>query len=140
MVHSVRFTAVLDTNVIYPVIIRDLLLWFAHYDLYTPKWSAHIFDEWKQVMMRKGVSEEEASRRVHAPNLAFPDAFVLNYEEIIPNLTLPDPNDRHVLAAAIKANANLIVSNNIKDFPEEYLNAFGLTIKTADDFLTDIIG
>jgi hypothetical protein len=47
MIHSVRFTAVLDTNVIYPVIIRDLLFWFAYYDMYTPKWSNHIFDEWK---------------------------------------------------------------------------------------------
>ncbi len=73
-----------------------------------------------------------------APNHAFPDAFVLNYEEIIPNLNLPDPNDCHVLAVAIKANANLIVSNN-KDFPEEYLHTFGLRIETADDFLTDII-
>ncbi len=59
MIHSVRFTAILDTNVIYPVIIRDLLLWFAYYDLYTPKWSNHIFDEWKDVMHRKGVSPDE---------------------------------------------------------------------------------
>ena len=56
MIHSVRFTAVLDTNVIFPVVIRDLLFWFAHYELYTPKWSNHIFDEWKSVMMRKGIS------------------------------------------------------------------------------------
>ncbi len=59
MIHSVQFIAVLDTNVIYPVIIRDMLLWFAHYDLYTPKWSKHIFDEWFEVMLRKGVSEDE---------------------------------------------------------------------------------
>ena len=52
MIHSVRFTVVLDTNVIYPVIIRDLLFWFAHYDLYTPKWSKHIFDEWYDVMLK----------------------------------------------------------------------------------------
>ncbi|HLS94126.1 MAG TPA: PIN domain-containing protein [Sphingobacterium sp.] len=139
MIHSVRFTAVQDTNVIYPVVIRDLLLWFAHYDLYTPKWSANIFDEWKAVMVRKGISKEEAEKRASAPNKAFPDAFVLNYEGIIPNLTLPDLNDRHVLAAAIKSNANVIVTNNIKDFPKDYLNSFGLGIKTADDFLTDII-
>ncbi len=50
IIHSVRFTAVLDTNVIYPVIIRYLLFWFAYYELYTPKWSEHIFDEWKRVM------------------------------------------------------------------------------------------
>jgi hypothetical protein len=80
MIHSVRFTALLDTNVVYPVIIRDLLLWFAHYDLYTPKWSAHIFDEWKRVMKEKGVSEEEANKRVEKANTAFPDALVLNYE------------------------------------------------------------
>ena len=52
---------------------------------------------------------------------------------------MPDVDDRHVLAAAIKANANLIVTNNIKDFPEEYLQSFSLNAKTADDFLTDII-
>lgn len=45
MIHSVTFTVVLDTNVIYPIIIRDLLFWFAHHDLYTPKWSKHIFDD-----------------------------------------------------------------------------------------------
>ena len=63
MIHSVRFTAVLDTNVIYPVIIRDLLFWFAYYDLYTPKWSNHIFDEWQDVMQRKGVSPEESEKK-----------------------------------------------------------------------------
>jgi hypothetical protein len=52
MIPSVRFQAVLDTNVIYPLISRDLLFWFAQYDLYTPKWSKHIFDEWEEVMIR----------------------------------------------------------------------------------------
>lgn len=76
MIHSVRFTAVLDANVIYPVIIRDLLFWFAHYEMYTPKWSNHIFDEWKEVMRRKGVSLEESEKRVQKANIAFPDALV----------------------------------------------------------------
>lgn len=58
---------------------------------------------------------------------------------MIDGLELPDPKDRHVLAAAIKTNANVIVTNNIKDFPKEYLASFGLTAKTADDFLTYII-
>ena len=139
MIHSVRFTAVLDTNVIYPVIIRDLLFWFAYYDLYTPKWSNHIFDEWIEVMLRKGVSTEEAKKRVNKANLAFPDAIVKNYEGLIEHLKLPDQKDRHVLAAAIKTNAHIIVSNNIKDFPEDVLENYGLKIKKADDFLTDII-
>ena len=57
MIHSIKFTCVLDTNVIYPIEVRDLLFWFAYYELYTPKWSVHIFDEWKAVMKRKGLPE-----------------------------------------------------------------------------------
>lgn len=139
MIHSVRFICVLDTNVIYPIEIRDLLFWFAYYDLYTPKWSAHIFDEWHDVMLRKGISIDEANRRIQKANDAFPDALVTNYNRLISGLTLPDPNDCHVLAAAIKTNANVIVTNNIKDFPKDYLSSYGLSAKTADDFLTDII-
>lgn len=139
MIHSVRFTCVLDTNVIYPLWIRDLLLWFAHHDLFTPKWSNHIFDEWLDVMIRKGISKIEASARVDIVNTAFPDALVENYEPLIETLTLPDSKDKHVLAAAIKTNANLIVTNNLKDFPKDYISSFGLKAKNADDFLTDII-
>ena len=139
MIHSVKFKAVLDTNVIFSIVIRDLLFWFAYYELYTPKWSATIFEEWKEVMIRKGVSLEEANKRTQRANLAFPDASVTNYEKLIDSLELPDVKDRHVLAAAIKSNANVIVTNNLKDFPEEYLNSFGVKAKSADDFLTDII-
>lgn len=59
MIHSSQFTCVLDTNVIFPIEIRDLLFWFAFYELFTPKWSDHIFDEWEDVMRRKGVVEVE---------------------------------------------------------------------------------
>ncbi len=139
MIYSVKFTDVLDTNVIYPITIRDLLFWFAYYDLYIPKWSKHIFEEWKCLLLRKGVDKTEADKRIQKANSAFPDALVRNYESLIPNLILPDEKDRHVLAAAIKTNANLIVTNNLKDFPDNYLRQFGLTTKTPDDFLTDII-
>lgn len=64
---------------------------------------------------------------------------VHNYEGLLSTLDLPDPDDCHVLAAAIKTNAHVIVTNNLKDFPEEYLETFGLKVKGADDFLTDII-
>jgi len=139
MIHSIRFTCVLDTNVIIPIEVRDLLFWFAHDDLYTPKWSKHIFDEWEEVMRRKNVSESEIRKRIGWANQAFPDAMVENYEALIEGLTLPDEKDRHVLAAAIKTNANMIVTNNLKDFPEEYLGTFGLSAKNADDFLTETI-
>jgi predicted nucleic acid-binding protein len=139
MIHSVKFTCVLDTNVIHPIIIRDLLFWFAYFDLFTPKWSKHIFDEWKRLLQNKGETDVEIIKRIGKAQRAFPDALVDNYEPLIPGLTLPDENDCHVLAAAIKTNANVIVTNNLKDFPKEYLNSFGLTPKSADDFITDTI-
>lgn len=139
MIHSLRFTCVLDTNVIYPITIRDLLFWFARFDLFTMKWSQHIFDEWADVMERKGVNKEEVDKRIAKAIKAFPNAFVENYEPLIESLVLPDKEDRHVLAAAIKTNANVIVTSNLKDFPNDYLSTFGLTAKSADDFITDTI-
>jgi predicted nucleic acid-binding protein len=139
MIHSVKFTCVLDTNVIFPIEIRDLLFWFAHFELYTPKWSQQIFDEWIEVMKRKGISDDEIQKRTSRANAAFPDALFSNYEALIESVDLPDEKDRHVLAAAIKTNANLIVTNNLKDFPQEILEAYSLSAKSADDFLTDII-
>jgi hypothetical protein len=115
------------------------LLWFAYHDLYTPKWSKHIFDEWFDAMIRKGVSEEEALRRTSIVNAAFPDALVKSYEPLIKSLSLPDIKDRHVLAEAIKANANMIVTNNLKHFPKDVFSGFGLSARYADDFFTFII-
>lgn len=94
---------------------------------------------WGDVMRRKDVSEKDIKKRMDWANLAFPDAMVKNYDVLIDVLDLPDPKDRHVLAAAIKINANIIVTNNLKDFPEEYLASFGLLAKSADDFLTETI-
>jgi predicted nucleic acid-binding protein len=139
MMHSIRFTAVLDTNVIYPLEIRDLLLWFAYEGLYTPKWSQHIFNEWRNVMKEKNVAEDEIEKSIENVLEAFPDAKVQNYECLVDNLDLPDIDDCHVLAAAIKTNANLIVTNNLKDFPVEYICAYGLCAKLPDEFLPDLI-
>ena len=139
MIPSVRLQAVLDTNVIYPLISRDLLFWFAHYDLYIPKWSKHIFDEWEEVMVRKGLNQGDAAKRIATVNLAFPGALVKNYEFLIPTLNLPDQKDRHVLAAAIKSNSNYIVTNNLKDFPKKIVDTFEIEVIAADDFLVDII-
>ena len=139
MIHSVRFTYVLDTNVLYPIVVRDIIFWFAHYDLFTIKWSQHIFDEWEDVMKRKGVSNKEINIRLTRASNAFPDAKVQNYESLIEGLTLKDIKDRHVLAAAIKTNANVIVTNNLKHFPADYLATFSLNTKSPDDFLVDVI-
>ena len=139
MIHSVKFTCVLDTNVLFPIYVRDLLFWLSYFDMFTPKWSKHIFDEWEALMKKKGINEKEILKSLSEAQGVFPDALVENYESLIQGLDLPDPKDRHVLAAAIKTNANVIVTNNLKDFPEKYLATFGLTAKNADDFITDII-
>lgn len=118
---------------------RDLLFWLAFNVMYVPKWSKHIFDEWKDVMRRKGISQAEASKRANRANLAFPNATVTNYSDLIKNLNLPDPKDLHVLAAAIKVKAEIIVTNNVKDFPDSYMKSFGIEIKTADNFLSYMI-
>lgn len=76
-------------------------------------------------MGRHGVDQDEIDKRVDIANQAFPVALVRNYEPLIETLELPDEKDRHVLAAAIKTNANVIVTNNLKDFPDEYLSTFG---------------
>lgn len=139
MIHSTRFTCVLDTCVMYPVDIRDLLLWFAFFELYRPKWSQTIFDELREAMTKKGMPDDVAKKQIERINKAFPDAMVNNYEELIKTLSLPDPKDCHVLAAAIKSDATLIVTNNLKHFDNDYLSKVGLCAKSADDFITDTI-
>ena len=139
MVHSARFTCVLDTCVIYPIDVRDVLLWFAHFELYRPKWSQTIFDELRKVMIEKGMPDQQATKQIERINAAFPDAMVNNYEELIRTLSLPDQKDCHVLAAAIKSDANLIVTNNLRHFDNDYLARFGLCAKNADNFITDTI-
>ncbi len=141
MIHSIRFKAILDTNVLYPIVIRDILFWLAHYDLYRPAWSNHIFEEWDKVIRVKNpnFSDVEVNKGLKIADEAFPFARVENYENLIDGLTLKDTNDRHVLAAAIKINANVIVTQNLKDFPVNYLAKFNIDSKIPDDFICDII-
>ena len=72
-------------------------------------------------------------------NAAVADCLVQGYEPLIDGLKLPDPDDRHVLAAAIRASAQVIVTNNVKDFPAEDLQAFDIEVKSPDDFVVDQI-
>lgn len=139
MIFSSRFICVLDANVLYPVEVRDLLLWLAYRNIYTVAWSEDILQEWQEVMRRKGIDEDRIKQRLAALHRGFPKASIENYKLLIPHFNLPDKNDNHVLAAAVKANANLIVTQNLKDFPDKYLLQFGLKAKTADDFVTALI-
>lgn len=90
-------------------------------------------------MIRKGIEKDIALQRINKVNEAFPEALVRDYEQLMVNLELPDKKDIHVLAAAIKTNASLIITNNHKHFPSHYLDQFGIETKGPDDFFTDLI-
>lgn len=140
MAGSARYTAVLDANVLYPALLRDVLLSLAHADLYSAKWSAHIRDEWTRALLKaRPAMREQIQASVAAMEEAIPDCLVTGYEHLIEGLNLPDPDDRHVLAAAITGHADAIITWNHRDFPESVLSAFGIELQTPDEFVLNQI-
>jgi predicted nucleic acid-binding protein len=135
------FVAILDANVLYPAPVRDILLNIAAMGLYQPKWSAEIQEEWLRNVLknRPDLKQDSLNKTVAAMNAAFPDADVINYEDLLAGLNLPDEGDRHVLAAAIRGNANVIVTENRKDFPPDYMKTFDIDVLSADDFVSQLI-
>ena len=128
---------VLDACVLYPAPIRDLLLHMANEELYRPKWSDQIQEEWVRNLLinRPDLSFRQLQQTTQAMNRAFPDATVREYEVLISTLELPDADDRHVLAAAIHGQASLIVTANLKDFPPLYLRSLGIAAQHPDAFI-----
>lgn len=136
MAGSASYTAVLDACVLYPTLVRDVLLSLAHADLYSAKWTAHIRDEWVRSKLRDYPERErQILSAAEAMEIAISDCLVTGYEHLIDGLRLPDPDDRHVLAAAIAGHADAIVTLNEKDFPKDVLDAFGVEIQTPDEFV-----
>lgn len=136
MAGSARYTAVLDANVLYGRLLRDVLLSLANAHLYSAKWSAHIRDEWmRNLIANKPGYEASVRSAAAAMESAIPDCLVTGYEHLIDGLTLPDAGDRHVLAAAITGHADCIVTLNEKHFPTDVLNSFGIERQTPDEFV-----
>jgi predicted nucleic acid-binding protein len=119
-----------------PMPVADTLLRLAEHDppLFGPLWSRDILSEVKRTILKFGYTEVQASRRIDAMDEAFPEALVTGYETLIDAMQ-NDPKDRHVLAVAVRAGADCIVSDNIRHFPKEALQPFGLECLTAQDFL-----
>lgn len=141
MIHSAKIVAILDACVLYPAPIRDLLLHLADVDLYIPKWTDKIHEEWTRNLLlnRSDISSKQLQRTVNAMQDAFPDANVFNYDSLTQSIELPDPNDAHVVAAAIRCEANVIVTANMKDFPNDYLNRFDMEAQLPDVFISRLI-
>lgn len=140
MAVSGRYTAILDACVLYSRLQRDVLLSLAHADLYTARWTTEIEREWTEALIenRPDVADkiEHAIEQMRA---AIPDCLVVEYEAFIPTLELPDPNDRHVLAAAIRGHADAIVTSNTKDFPVAVLSRFDIELQSPDQFVRNQI-
>ncbi|WP_128254075.1 RSP_2648 family PIN domain-containing protein [Falsirhodobacter deserti] len=129
--------AVLDTCVIFPPILRDILLGVAAQGLYQPLWSARILEEWARAARRHG-SEDEARAVAAAMNAQFADAMVPARSGLEGRLHLPDPNDIHVLATAITGSADIIITMNAADFPQHLLRAEGVERREPDGLLWEI--
>ncbi len=131
-----RFSVIYDACVLYPAPLRDFLIRLALSGLFAARWSDDIQNEWaRNLLEARPELAEQVTRTVELMNQAVPECRVTGYERLISGLELPDANDRHVLAAAILAGAQLIVTFNLRDFPNGYLETFGIEAVHPDDFI-----
>jgi predicted nucleic acid-binding protein len=135
------FCAFLDASVIYPASLRDLLMRLTLADLFQARWSNQIHEEWIRAVLRDraDITADRLQRVREAMDRHAGDAIVTGYESLIPSLILPDPDDRHVLAAAIVAGADVIVTFNLRDFPAEALDRYEIEAQHPDEFLRHVI-
>jgi predicted nucleic acid-binding protein len=137
MSEQVTITAVLDANVLYPAPLRNYLLHLASLKVYYPLWTDLIQEEWIRSLLksRPDMNRISLEARRQLMDKIFNQSRVTDYEPIIETLSIPDPNDRHVLAAAIKAKADVIVTANLKDFPDKVLARYKIRAEHPDDFV-----
>lgn len=135
------FTAIYDACVLYPAPIRDVLMHLALTDLFRARWTNAIHEEWIGAVLedRPDLKREQLERTRDLMNSHARDPLITNFEDLIPSLTLPDPDDRHVLAAAIRGRADVIVTYNLKDFPEDSLARYGIEAQHPDSFLSHVL-
>jgi hypothetical protein len=134
------FTALLDACVLYPQPLRDLLMSLAVADLYRARWTARIQEEWRgSVLETKPMLAQALTRRQERMEWLFPDAIIADYQALVARLNLPDPGDRHVLAAAILGRADVIVTRNLKDFPAATLEPYGIEPQHPDQFIDHVL-
>ena len=130
-------TAFLDASVLYPAPLRDFLMYLALTDVFRARWSERVHDEWTEALLRNrpDLPPAHLERTRELMNFHVHDAIVEDYEHLMDGLVLPDPDDRHVLAAAIKSRSNLIVTHNLKDFPSSVLSSFDIEAVHPDAFV-----
>jgi predicted nucleic acid-binding protein len=130
------FPAFLDTCVLLKPYLCDTLLSIAEAGVYRPLWSPMIMAELERNLARRGLDEKRITHRVEQMNGAFPDALVTGYESLIGEMA-NDPKDRHVLAAAVRSGAEVLVTENLRDFPPETVRPYDIHVVSQDAFLLD---
>lgn len=130
-------SVVYDANVLFSGSLRDLLMQLAVTRVVRAFWSDDIHEEWIRSLLKKrpGLTRERLERTRRRMDEHSEGSLVYDYQDIIPTLRLPDPNDRHVLAAAIRAGATVIVTYNRDDFPSEILSSYGIEAISPDEFV-----
>lgn len=133
--------ALYDASVLYPSLIRNLLMYLGTEGLVAARWTAAIHDEWTRNLLedRPDLTAERLARTRGQMTVALPDAEVEGFEHLIDTLILPDPDDRYVLAAAIHADAELIVTQNLKHFPVEALTPHRIEALTPNALLCRLL-
>ena len=130
------FPAFLDACVLDPAYLADTLLRLAEASAYRPLWSADVLAELRRNVIERGIPPDRVDRRIALMTRSFPDALVTGYESLVDGMA-NDPKDRHVLAAAVRANAEVLVTFNIRDFPEPALKPYDIVAVHPDEFLLD---
>jgi hypothetical protein len=133
----VRFVVIYDACVLYPAPLRDLLVQMATRHMYAARWTRQIHEEWIRSVLsdRPDLKRSQLDRTRALMDRAVPDCLVTGHETLVPALELPDADDRHVLAAAIVAGAQMIVTFNVRDFPTDCIEKFGIEAVHPDRFI-----
>lgn len=130
-------TVLLDANILYSASLRDVFMQLALAGLFRVRWSDEIHEEWINALARnRPQADRQLFERIRdLMNQAILDATITDYADLIPTLNLPDPDDRHVVAAAITGKCTIIVTKNMDDFPKAVLDPLGIEVISPDQFL-----
>lgn len=136
------YTVIYDACVLYPAPLRDLLVRLAEKGVVRARWTEQILDEVFASLRRDrpDLAPEKLARTRQRMNDSVRDCLVVGFEPLIDGLALPDPNDRHVLAAAIRSGAQAIITSDLRDFPAAALNAWDIEARHPDDFVVSQVG
>ncbi|MEL6710603.1 MAG: PIN domain-containing protein [Pseudomonadota bacterium] len=135
------YTVIFDSNVLYPAALRSILMYLATSGLFRAQWTWEIHEEWIRNLLikRPDLNRKQLEAQRDLMIRAIPDSVLSGYDAIVPLLTLPDPDDRHVLAAAIYAKAERIITASLRDFPAEVLTRYQCIAQHPGDFIVSLL-